>query len=126
MKMSAKKIICIAASTLCLFGSTLSAFAGTSPFDITIPDDIFSLREIKDDDEQKFYVTGTYFSQSLPVYCTSRHLYDASISSYEATITPASPRSSASYKKYAPANEYYAMTARSVGTGYHILGRYTP
>lgn len=45
---------------------------------------------------------------------------------YEAAITPASPRSSASYKKYAPANEYYAMTARSVGTGYHILGRYTP
>lgn len=126
MKISVKKIMCMVAASVCIFGSTLSAYAGTSPFDITIPDDVFSLREIKDDDEQRFYVTGTSFSQSLPVYCTSRNLNDVSISSNEAIITPASPRSSASYKKYAPYGEYYAMTARSVGTGYHILGRYTP
>ncbi len=126
MKMSVKKIMCIAAASMCIFGSTLSTYAGTSPFDITVPDDIFSLREIKDDDEQRFYVTGTSFSQSLPVYCTSRHLDNVSISSYEAAITPASPRSSASYRKYAPYGEYYAMTARSIGMGYHILGRYTP
>lgn len=127
MKRNIRRIICILGAVMCLMMATMSASADTITFDVTYPYDPYSRTVKKADTEQRFYVTGTSFSRSgISLYCYSQQLRDGSITSYTATISSASPGTSAAYQKYAAPDLEYQMVTSSSLVGFNVLGRYTP
>ena len=69
-----KKVILGFVTALCLTGSAMPVMADTVRFNVTVPGDPKSKRIPKSDDEQKFYVTGTYFSSYGTLSCRSYQL----------------------------------------------------
>ena len=125
MKVNRKKWLCGLAAILCLAGGTVPTFADTVKFDITVPGDVVSKRVVKADDEQKFYVTGTNFSGSGTLCCTSSRLH-ATTTFHVAEISKNNPSSNAPYKSYAQPKYEYFMHCTASTSGLHVLGRYTP
>ncbi|MDO4274812.1 MAG: hypothetical protein Q4D16_14180 [Eubacteriales bacterium] len=121
-----KRAMCGLVASLCVAGCTVPVFAETVTFNITVPGDIISKRALKADSEQRFYVTGTSFSSAGTLYCTSINLNDSTIRSNTASISRSKPSSNASYRKYAPAGQYYYMSTSASVSGLHVTGRYTP
>ena len=111
-----------------IMGTSLIAYANTVPFNVTIPNDTISPRAYKDDDEQRFYVTGVSFDDPVAILsCFSVGITDPNVSSYEAQIWQAYPSSSASYQTYAMAGDYfYMLTYSTTGNNFNVWGRYTP
>lgn len=121
-----KKVICGLAVCLCAMGAAAPTFAQTVDFNITVPGDILSKRANKADDEQKFYVTGTSFSKSGFLNCTSIRLDAPSVRSNVTSISKTRVSSSATYLSYAkPGCDYY-MTTTATASGLNVKGRYTP
>lgn len=73
-KQEIKKVILGFVTALCLTGSAMPVMADTVRFNVTVPGDPKSKRIPKSDDEQKFYVTGTYFSSYGTLSCRSYQL----------------------------------------------------
>lgn len=122
-----KKMLCVLAAGLCLFGTALPVFAETVDFNVTYPGDIISRRAEKADDEQRFYATATRFSTKAFLYCTSYQLNNRSVKSNELVLERNdNPSGSASYKREAKPNLHYFMEVYSNVSGLNASGRYTP
>lgn len=110
-----------------LMASSISVMADTVEFDITVPGDIISKKTPKGDTEQKFYVTGTFFSNSNTLMCVSIQKENTSIKSNTASISSSVVSANASYPQTAVSGTYYYMEARTYqNTNLRVLGRYTP
>ncbi|MDO4337223.1 MAG: hypothetical protein Q4C91_03940 [Eubacteriales bacterium] len=120
-----KKAFCVFGTAMCLLGSTVTASADTIQFNVTYPGDQYSYTVRKADSEQRFYVTGTSFSRTGRLYCTSHKVSDHSVSG-STSITPSSPSSSGAYGKYAKAKEQYELYTTASVSGLNVIGRYTP
>ena len=62
MKKMLKKAICVFGATMYVLGAATIVSADTVTFNVTPPGDPYSYAVRKADTEQRFYVTGTGFS----------------------------------------------------------------
>lgn len=110
-----------------LMASSISVMADTVEFDITVPGDIISKKTSKGDTEQKFYVTGTSFSNNNTLMCISVQIENPNIQSNTASIASSRVSANASYSTYAKDGVNYYMTTRTYqNTNLRVTGRYTP
>ena len=123
-KQSIKKTLCVLATSVCLLSSSVPVYA--IDFDVTPPDDPYSYETKKEDSEQNFYITGTYFGASGNLHCYSQNTSNHNIKSYAATINKKSPRAIQKYRTWADPYEYYELYTWSNITGMNVLGRYNP
>ena len=87
----------------------LPANAANTAFNVTHPDYRQSPYALKDDDEQRFYVTGyTFNANGYYLYCWVNRA-DMGVSSYTATITNSDRSDNAEYRAYAAPFYYYFM-----------------
>ncbi len=126
MSKKVKKMFCGLMAGLCVAGNTVPVMADTVRFDVTVPGDPKTKRTVKADGEQKFYVTGTYFSTYASLSCRSYQLDNQHIFSKYAYISKNDPASNAKYEKWAASGVYYFMITNSSATGLNVEGRYTP
>lgn len=126
MNKKIKKALCGLAASLCVVGATVPVMADTVPFDVTVPGDPKSVRVIKADGEQNFYVTGTYFSSYGILSCRSYQLDNQHVFSNYVKISKGSPSGHEEYTSYAKPNVYYFMSTNASLTGLNVQGRYTP
>lgn len=108
-----------------VLGAATIVSADTVTFNVTPPGDPYSYAVRKADTEQRFYVTGTGFSNSGSLMCTSG-LAGEDHSSHTATISSGHRAASAGYRAYAYPNYEYEMHSRSSVAGLNVTGRYTP
>ena len=86
-----KRVLTFILAMTCLFVMGTCAFAGNTPFDITVSrdgaanPDPNSYREIKDDNEQKYYVQCTYMNHSPARFTFQSRSADETVSSDWAT-----------------------------------------
>ena len=125
MKKMLKKAICVFGATMYVLGAATIVSADTVTFNVTAPGDPYSYAVRKADTEQRFYVTGTGFSNSGSLMCTSG-LAGEDHSSHTATISSGHRAASAGYRAYAYPNYEYEMHSRSSVAGLNVTGRYTP
>jgi hypothetical protein len=122
-----KKITALLLGVVLAASAVTPALATTINFDITVPNDPFSRRTRKSDNEQRFYVTGTFFnSNNAYLDCVSYQTNDGYIQSYSARIRSSSNRSSAAYRSYARYGVDYHIRGNSPTVGFRVRGRYTP
>lgn len=95
-------------------------------FNVTVPGDPKSKRIPKSDDEQKFYVTGTYFSSYGTLSCRSYQLENQHVFSETKDISRTAPSNKGKYKSWAKPHVYYFMSSHSSLNGMNVEGRYTP
>ena len=127
MRKAMKSMLCVLSASICIIGSAITANAADYiDFDVTYPNDPYSYSMRKMDDEQNFYMTGTYFSKSGRLSGSSIQVGDKSVISYIATITPSSPRASKGYSKTAKRGFEYELHTFSNVNGINVRGRYTP
>lgn len=123
--------------TMCLvtlLGIGTTSYAGYTLFDVTVKQgtdgpDPLSPRYTKEDNEQRFYVTPTYFSAYGSVCAYSIPLDDSNfglpreIKSTELNVTKSNP-----YNGYAPSGKpYYMRTYWWSGSNtLNVRGRFTP
>lgn len=124
MSKKAKKLLCVLSASLCVVGASVPASADTITFNVTTGSDPYSYTVRKADSEQKFYVTGTYFSNSARLYCQSHKVSDTSVKG-TTSISSSSPSSSGSYSKTAASGVYYELYTYASKT-INVKGRYTP
>lgn len=98
----------------------------TVRFNVTVPGDPKSKRIPKSDDEQKFYVTGTYFSSYGTLSCRSYQLENQHVFSETKDISRTAPSNKGKYKSWAKPHVYYFMSSHSSLNGMNVEGRYTP
>lgn len=126
MKKAVRKVLCVLSATMCIMGSAVPVSAADYiDFDVTYPGDQYSYAMMKMDNEQNFYMTGTYFSKSGRLSGSSVQLNDRSVISYIATITPSNPRGSKAYSKYADRDLEYELFTFSNLNGINVRGHYT-
>lgn len=125
MKKMIKRALCIVSATMCVLGAAITASADTTSFDVTPPGDPYSYAVRKADSEQRFYVTGTYFSKSGVLTCYSGRAGQGT-SSYGAAVSSGSRASSAGYTSYAYPGYLYEMYSTSSVANMNVTGRYTP
>jgi uncharacterized Zn finger protein len=126
MRRKVKGMLCALVMGICVCGTTLTAYADTVHFSITMPGDTVSKRTRKADNEQRFYVTGTSFHQNGTLNCESIKIDDDSVRSEVKGISPAHPKANGVYKKRAPYNKKYYMATSSSTKNLHVCGNYTP
>ena len=102
-----KKVILGFVTALCLTGSAMPVMADTVRFNVTVPGDPKSKRIPKSDDEQKFYVTGTYFSSYGTLSCRSYQLENQHVFSETKDISRTAPSNKGKYKSWAKPHVYY-------------------
>lgn len=103
-----------------------AVMADTVRFNVTVPGDPKSKRIPKSDDEQKFYVTGTYFSSYGTLSCRSYQLENQHVFSETKDISRTAPSNKGKYKSWAKPHVYYFMSSHSSLNGMNVEGRYTP
>ena len=108
------------------FGICNCIMADTVRFNVTVPGDPKSKRIPKSDDEQKFYVTGTYFSSYGTLSCRSYQLENQHVFSETKDISRTAPSNKGKYKSWAKPHVYYFMSSHSSLNGMNVEGRYTP
>lgn len=106
--------------------SAMPVMADTVRFNVTVPGDPKSKRIPKSDDEQKFYVTGTYFSSYGTLSCRSYQLENQHVFSETKDISRTAPSNKGKYKSWAKPHVYYFMSSHSSLNGMNVEGRYTP
>lgn len=121
-----KKIFCSMAAALCLVSAAIPAAAATVEFDVTYPGDTTSPRTWKDDAEQRFYVTGTYFEESCTLSCFSLGITDPYVISYNTSISNTNRASNAAYQSTAQAGHWFYLSTAASKSGVQVIGRYTP
>ncbi len=127
MRKAMKSMLCVLSASICIIGSAITANAADYiPFDVTYPNDPYSYTMRKMDDEQNFYMTGTYFSKNGRLSGSSVQVGNTSVTSYIATITPSSPRAVKGYVKRATKDLEYELHTFSNVNGINVRGRYTP
>lgn len=126
MKQRVKKMLCALAVGACVCGTTLPVFAGTIHFDITVPGDTVSKREVKDNRTQSFKVEGTEFHQNAVLSCESIKIDDDSIRTGVVGISPGDRVKTSRYTKTAPYDEKYYMATSAQVSKLHVCGNYTP
>lgn len=127
MRKMVKKVICILSATMCILGSAITASADTIQFNVTPPSDPYSYSVRKADTEQRFYMTGTYFSKNGVLNGYSQQLANGNVISNTASISPSSTSSSATYsREWAAPNLLYQLFTWTTVNGFNVIGRYTP
>ena len=129
-----KLLLIMVMSIIMLSGISVTSYAGYTPFDVTVtkgtdgPDPL-SPRYTKEDEEQRFYVTPTYFSGYGSICAYSIALDDSvfgmprEIKSTELNVTKSN-----SYNTYASSGKpYYMRTYWWSGSNtLNVRGRFTP
>lgn len=110
----------------CIMPDWVCNAADTVRFNVTVPGDPKSKRIPKSDDEQKFYVTGTYFSSYGTLSCRSYQLENQHVFSETKDISRTAPSNKGKYKSWAKPHVYYFMSSHSSLNGMNVEGRYTP
>lgn len=134
-----KKVICCTSICACVLGIGVTSYADTSYFTLTLSksgvnDDNISLRTIKADNENAFYLTPTYISEKGPdsvvdVYGESRLLENQSIRSNPTSLNHVGYTQKTYYNCTAPSGKYYYLKGiygRSISGRVTVEGRYTP
>jgi len=129
LKPKMKRTLCAMAAVLSIAGTITPVLADRVDFDITVSVDEISPRAKKADSEQKYYVTGTYFSLTNYTFSSkSVNLNNSALKSqYTAAIKSSSPKATPGYGKYyAGAGVYHYLQAVGGVSGLRVRGRYTP
>ena len=136
-----KRILTLLLIFCCVFGVGNFVSASTIPFDITVTaygpsnPDPYSYREIKDDDEQKYYVRATSMDHERGLFTFKSCSIDGTVDSGVASYHYRELNTTRSYGYtcgYAPGGKYYylhGITGLYEAAPYnylHILGYYCP
>lgn len=135
-----KRVLAFILAMTCLFVAGVYASAGDTDFDITVSrdgaasPDPNSYREIKDDNEQKYYVRCTYMNHSPARITFQSCSVDGEIRSDWGTYRSSEMNTTKSYfyDGYAPGGEYYylhgihASHDTATYTYLNVVGWYCP
>ncbi len=133
-----QSIFCVFAIILCIGGFTIIAKAGTSYLDVTVSnvpgatsEDPYSFREVKDDSEQRFYITLTSLQGGPYISFTAYNDADQPVSSYAALTVHSTELNNTinadySVTAYAGKKYYVHATAPLYYANVHAVGRYCP